>query len=432
MSDGFQNANQPSNGTESTDSPESADSLVEHFFRHEHANLVSVLSRVFGLARLELIEETVQAAMLQAMNSWKQNGLPKNPAAWIHRVAKNRILDELRREEVFRRAMAEVVVPSESPEQLVDHWLEEAELPDSLLRMIFVCCHPVLDRQSQIALTLKVLCGFGVHEIARGLLLNPENVKKRIQRAKQKLARESIAIELPAASELQERLSAVHDTLYLMFNEGYSTSRGSDPIRDDLCEESARLCHLLCNSELGSRTSFALLALMLYHGSRLESRKDEDGETVLLEDQDRAKWDRNLILIADRWMQRAGLPESRFHLEAAIAMLHCRAQSVEATDWNAIVSLYDRLLELHASPVYRLNRAIALAQRGDEAEAMRELSWLDQSNQIRESFLLDCAIAKVHELAGEKTAAVDRLLLALSRDVADHERELIKRKIAAL
>ena len=303
-------------------SDESSDSLVEHFFRHEHANLVSVLSRVFGLARLDLIEETVQSAMLQAMNTWKQKGLPKNPAGWIHRVARNRILDELRREEVFRRAMAEVAIPEEAPEQLVQRWMEGADLSDSLLRMIFVCCHPMLDRQSQIALTLKVLCGFGVHEIARGLLLKPENLKKRIQRARKKLAEEAIAIELPGPEELQVRLSAVHDALYLMFNEGYSTSRGADPIRDDLCEEAARLSHLLCTSGVGNRATYALLALMLFHGSRLESRTDSDGRVVLLEDQDRTCWDHDLILVADQWMQKAGLPESRFHLEAGIAMLH--------------------------------------------------------------------------------------------------------------
>lgn len=411
---------------------ESADSLVEHFFRHEHANLVSVLSRVFGLARLELIEETVQSAMIDAMNSWKQNGLPKNPTGWIHRVAKNRILDELRREKVFQRAMAEVVQPEESPEQLVEAWLEGAELSDSLLRMIFVCCHPVLDRQSQIALTLKVLCGFGVHEIARGLLLKPENVKKRIQRARKKLADEGVAIELPPPAELEDRLSAVHDTLYLMFNEGYSTSRGSDPIRDDLCEEAARLCHLLCESDVGQEPTFALLALMLFHGSRLESRTDVDGNVVLLEDQDRNTWDHKLISVADHWMMKAGLPKSRFHLEAGIAMIHCHSTSVEDTDWQAVVGLYDRLVAFNQSPLYRLNRAISVAQCGDHAEAMGCLRELDQGNEIEDFFLLDCAIAKVHELSGEKAEAVDRLLMALSRNIADHERKLIKKKITLL
>jgi RNA polymerase sigma-70 factor (ECF subfamily) len=411
---------------------ESAKLLVEHFFRHEHANLVSVLSRVFGLARLELVEETVQSAMLEAMNTWKQSGLPKNPAGWIHRVAKNRILDELRREKVFQRAMAEVVRPDETPEQLVEAWLEGAELEDSLLRMIFVCCHPTLSRQSQVALTLKVLCGFGVHEIARGLILKPEAVKKQIQRARKKLADEGIALELPSPDELQQRLAAVHDTLYLMFNEGYSTSKGSDPTRDDLCEEAARLCHLLCNSDVGNQDTFALLALMLFHGSRLESRTDANGNVVLLEDQDRSAWDHKLISVAEGWMRKAGPPTSRFHLEAGIAMLHCHAKSVEGTNWQAIVGLYSRLIQFSQSPLYLLNRAIAIAKCGDHVDAMNELRSLDEGDEIKDFFLLDCAIAKVHELSGEKSEAVDRLLTALSRDIAEHERKLIKRKIAAL
>lgn len=410
----------------------SAESLVEHFFRHEHANLVSVLSRIFGVARLDLIEETVQAAMLQAMNVWKQNGLPDNPAGWIHRVARNRILDEFRREEVFRRAMAEVVSDRQSAENLLDRWLDKAAISDSLLRMIFVCCHPVLDRQSQLALTLKVLCGFGVPEIARGLMLKPENVKKRIQRAKKKLATENISTDLPDDEELQWRLEAVHESLYLMFNEGYSTSRGADAIRDDLCEEAARLCHLLCTSDIGNDASRALLSLMLYHGSRLDSRTDSDGQTVLLEHQDRNQWDRKLIGVADQWMSRAGKPRSRFHIEAAISMLHCHAENIESTDWGSIVGLYDQLISISDSPLYRMNRAIALAQSGEEVAALKVLSQLDSTGEIEDYFLLDCALAKVHELAGNKTAAIDWLLRALSRNPAEHEKAVIEMRIKEL
>lgn len=411
---------------------DSAHQLVEHFFRHEHANLVSVLSRMFGLSRLELVEETVQSAMLQAMNSWKQNGLPDNPTAWIHRVARNRILDEFRREEVFRRAMSEVVAADESPEQTIDRWLDSSRLPDSLLRMIFVCCHPKLDRKSQLALTLKVLCGFGVKEISRGLLLKTENVKKRIQRARTKLADEGISTELPHPEELHWRIQAVHESLYLIFNEGYSTSRGPDPIRDDLCEEAARLCHILCNSEFATEESYALLGLMLYHGSRLESRTGADGHVVLLEEQDREKWDQNLIAVADHWVQKAGPPQSRYHLEAAIAMLHCHARSLESTNWKAIVGLYTRLVQVNDSPIYRLNRAIAVAQTGDEQTAMQELKLLDADGTMGDYILLDCAIAKVYELSGEPSAAIDRLLKALSRKPAEHEKVLIERRIRAI
>ncbi|MFK7819022.1 MAG: RNA polymerase sigma factor [Planctomycetaceae bacterium] len=410
----------------------SAAGLVEHFFRHESANLVAVLSRAFGVNRLDLIEDQVQAAMLEAMDAWKHRGVPDNPAGWIHRVARNRILDAIRREKVHQRAASHAGQSIEATESLVSQWLEEDQLPDSLLRMMFVCCHPSLDRSSQIALTLKVLCGFGITEIARGLLTNPETIKKRIQRAKKKLAEQNVGVELPQNAELQERLSVVHDALYLLFNEGYSTSHGHDPIRDDLCEEAARLCLLLCENQIGTPETFALLALFLFQGSRLDSRVDKTGAVVLLEDQDRSLWDRRLIGVGESWLRKSGSPTSRFHLEAGIALLHCRAASVVETNWAAIVTLYNRLLQLMPSPIYRLNRAIAVAQAGDMDAATNELLDLKEEASLSDYFLLDCAQARVSELSGDVHAAIDCYLKAISRGVAPHERTLIEKKIAAL
>ena len=406
--------------------------LVEHFFRHESANLIAVLSRAFGLSRIDLIEDMVQAAMLEAMNAWKQKGVPENPAGWIHRVARNRILDSLRREQVHQRAMAFSGQTAAATETLVDQWLEEERLPDSLLRMMFVCCHPLLDHSSQIALTLKILCGFSVNEIARGLLMPAATIKKRVQRAKAKLADARITFELPAESELQERLSSVHDTLYLMFNEGYSTSQGHDPIRDDLCEEAARLCHLLCEHPIGTQTTYALLSLMLFHGARLDSRVDDQGAAVLLEYQDRSQWDRDLIGVAKRWLRRSGEPTSRFHFESAIAMFHCNAESVQATDWRSIVGLYNRLIGEVDSPVYRLNRSIAKAQIGDVREAHAELESLRNDKAMTNYLLLDCARARVYELEGDTAAAIDCYLEAISGGAAGHQRSLIEKKLNQL
>ncbi|MEM8681680.1 MAG: sigma-70 family RNA polymerase sigma factor, partial [Planctomycetota bacterium] len=374
--------------------------LVEHFFRHEYANLVSVLSKTFGFARIDLIEDTVSAAMLRAMDAWKQGGVPDKPAAWIHRVARNRILDTLRREKTHQQAMAFVGLD----ETTVDAGLTdiEAAIPDSLLGMMFVCCHPTLDRQSQIALTLKILCGFSVHEIARGLLTTPEATKKRIQRAKVKLQTAQIGVELPPAEQLSARLDGVHEVLYLMFNEGYSTSHGIAPIRDNVCEEAARLCHLLCEHDtLSTPESQALLALMLFHASRLDARVDALGQTVLLDDQDRSKWDHRLIQVADGWLVRSVQDRpSRFHLEAVIAQFHCAAPSFAETDWDSIVKFYDRLLEGHPSPVYRLNRAIAVAHAGQPEEALVALQQLRDARELDNYYLLTCALGHVHQLAG--------------------------------
>ncbi len=414
--------------------PVETDQLVEHFFRHQSANLISVLTRAFGFGKLDLIEDMVQSAMLTAMNSWKKNGIPDNPAAWIHRVARNRLLDVLRREKIHQTALSHAGVSDELTDTLVDQWLEDDEIADSLLRMMFACCHPLLDRISQIALTLKILCGFSIDEIARGLLMNAESVKKRIQRAKQKLSSAAVSLEFPPAADQAERLDAVNDVLYLLFNEGYSTSKGVHPIRDDVCEEAARLCHLLCqHPRLSTPKTKALMALMLFHASRFESRIDEHGGVVLLSDQDRSKWDQNLIRIAEIWLARSKDQQpSRFHFEAAIAQQHCKAPDLESTQWDIIVKLYDRLLELNDSAIYRLNRAIAIAIHGDLAKAFAEIDIVKSKFNSANYPLVDCVSAAIHELDGNPQAAIDDYLRALSRTTVKHERQLIERKLSRL
>lgn len=412
---------------------EPTNQLVEHFFRHESANLVAVLTRAFGIRRMDLVEDMVQVAMLEAMHAWKQRGIPDNPSAWIHRAAKNRILDALRREKTHDKAIALAGQSAQVQDAMVDEWLEEERLPDSLLRMMFVCCHPSLDRQTQIALTLKTLCGFGVGEIARGLLLAKETVKKRIQRAKRTLEQANASLELPPDEDVAQRMDVVHDVLYLMFNEGYSTSHGTEPIRDDICEEAARLCHLLCQSPYGTPSTNALLALLLFHSSRLDARTDARGAVVLLEDQDRSKWDRRLIGVAQSWLMRSKTEQvTTFHLEAAIAMQHCIATSVETTDWKHVVRLYDRLMEFRRSPVYALNRAIAVGEAGDTTGALRALHALGEEAALKNYFLLDCARARVHELEGNREAAINAYLDAMRKNVAAHEKQLLERKLQKL
>lgn len=412
---------------------ESANKLVEHFFRHESANLVAVMTRAFGMRRIDLVEDMVQVAMLEAMHAWKQRGIPENPAGWIHRAAKNRILDALRREKTHEQAIALSGHSFENQESIVDLWLTEERISDSLLRMIFVCCHPSLDRNAQIALTLKTLCGFSVSEIAHGLLLPNETVKKRIQRAKKSLASANLQLELPSDHQLMLRLDVVHDVLYLMFNEGYSTSSGTEPIRDDICEEAARLCHLLCKSSCSSPATKALLALLLFHAARLDARIDEIGAVVLLEDQDRTRWDRHLIDTAQYWLTKSKTDQpTTFHLEAAIAMQHCIAPSLERTDWSTIAHLYGRLLQLRDSPIYKLNRAIAIGQAGDTHAAMSQLQSLRDREDMKKYLLLDCAIARIYELEGNKDNAINSYLDALAKKVAPHEKELLECKLRKL
>ena len=408
--------------------------LVEHFFRHESANLLAVLTRAFGVRYLDLVEDKVQEAMLHAVEVWGRRGIPANPAGWIYRVARNRVLDALRREKIHRRALALTHQTEEAIESLVELWLTEDRLPDSLLRMIFVCCHPALDRRSQIAMTLKILCGFSLSEIARGLLISPEAAKKRVQRAKATLKERQLSLDLPPADELQRRLTAVHDVLYLLFNEGYSTSHGHEPLRDDICEEAARLCHLLCEHEAFSTPETrALLALMLAHAARLEARVDQDGATVLLADQDRSQWDRSLIRHAGFWLERSKTKTpSRFHLEAAISLTHCHAASVAETDWPLIVRYYDALLAIHDSPLYILNRAIARGEAGEVDIALSELESIRGLREMRGYFLLDCAVGRLHELGSNTAAAIEAYSAARAAAAAPHERALLEKKLVQL
>ncbi|MEM9593379.1 MAG: sigma-70 family RNA polymerase sigma factor [Acidobacteriota bacterium] len=409
--------------------------VVEHLFRRESAKLVAVLTRAFGLRHLDLVEDKVQEAMVAAMQTWPRRGIPANPAGWIHRVARNRVFDALRRDAVHRRVVAEVAPNRDGVTTQVDEWLTDEQVPDSLLRMIFVCCHPHLERGAQLALTLKLLCGFSAAEVARGLLISTEAAKKRVQRAKAALALHQPRLDLPASGELGDRLAAVHTVLYLLFNEGYSTSSGHLPLRDDMCEEAARLCHLLCEDETFSTPeSRALLALMLAHSARLAARLDSEGAIVLLAEQDRSRWDRRLMGFAEVWLHRSQTERpSRFHFEAAISMVHNRAPSVAETDWALIVRYYDRLVALHPSPLYRLNRAIARGEAGEVAGALEEVKELGDHRDLRGYHWVHCALGRLYECLGDPAAAVQSYEAARAAgSAAPHEKVLLGKRLARL
>jgi RNA polymerase sigma factor (sigma-70 family) len=407
--------------------------LVEHFFRREAGRLVSVLTRFFGWRNFELVEETVQATLLDALQSWRVRGVPENPSGWIHRVAKNKVLDALRREKIGRRATREWVSARLTQDTAIDELFVETEIEDSQLRMIFACCHPRLVRENQIALTLKALCGFGHSEIARALLVAEETIKKRLQRATGDLVDHEVSLDPPAASELVERLDAVHQVLYLIFNEGYSTSKGEAAIRADLCEEAARLCYLLCSHRhCSTPTTFALMALMLFHAGRLDARLDHQGYVLLMEDQDRGKWDQRLIRRAKQFLDRSaeGTTISPFHLEAGIALHHCSAKSYGETDWPAILRLYDALLQIHRSPVYLLNRAIVVAQIEGPRAGIRALDEVGQNDSLRHYHLFDATLGELYRRAGDIGQARRHFTLARQKTSSPSDHEIIDRRLS--
>ena len=408
--------------------------LVEHFFRHEAGNLVAALSRFFGLRHFDLVEDMVQAALIEALRSWKTQGIPNQPAAWVRRVAKNKVIDSLRRDATFRRKAAEFAVVDEATQsESLDHFLEEGQLQDNLLRMIFACCHPALPIESQIPLTLKTVCGFREPEIASGLLLTVGTVRKRIYRAKQSIIEHRISMDLPHGERLAERLESVHNVLYLMFNEGYCSSGENEAIRLDVCEEAARLCHLLTESPgFDSSTTKALLALMLFHACRFQSRVDHEGALVLLEDQNRKLWDRRLMGRAFEFLCQAmeGGKSSSYHIEAAIAMYHCKAERFADTNWDAIVKLYNRLIAQRPWPIYRLNHAVAISQRDGPQAALALLKEICDEPKLQAYHLLDAAFGECYRQMGEFPTARDYFQRAISKAHAPHDKQILQKRLA--
>jgi RNA polymerase sigma-70 factor (ECF subfamily) len=407
--------------------------LVEHFFRHEAGRLVSVLTRFFGFRNFELVEDMVQATLLDALQSWRTRGVPDNPSGWVHRIAKNKILDALRRDEIARRVTRAKATLQPAGSDEIDDLFLDSEIADSQLRMIFACCHPTLTRENQLALTLKALCGFGNSEIARALLIAEETVKKRLQRATRDLIDNEVSLDPPDARELVGRLDVVHRALYLLFNEGYSSTRGDIAIRTDLCEEAARLCHLLCSHpQCSTPSTRALMALMLFHAARLEARLDDRGFVLLMEDQDRNKWDRRLISRAKEFLDLSatGTAVSPFHLEAGIALYHCVAKSFADTDWRTILRLYDALLTLQRSPVYLLNRAIVVAQIDGPEAGIRALDEAGQDASLRHYHWFDATLGELYRRAGDFQQARLHLETARQKTNSPYDRQILDRRLA--
>jgi RNA polymerase sigma factor (sigma-70 family) len=419
--------------------PDPAAPLVEHFFRQEAGRLVSVLTRIFGWRNFDLVEDMVQATLLDALQAWRVR-VPDNPAGWVHHCAKNKILDALRRDRIGQRALGEwaalrsLTLPARLVnEQGLDEFFLDTEIEDSQLRMMFACCHPRLARENQLALTLKALCGFGNSEIARALLVGEETVKKRLQRATRDLIDDQVALDPPAAGELAGRLDGVHQVLYLLFNEGYSSSEGETAVRADLCEEAARLCHLLCSHpRFRTPATYALMALMLFHAARLDARLDAHGSVLLMEEQDRSRWDHGLIRRAQQFLDQSaeGTVISPFHLEAGIAYHHCTAQSYAETDWPAILRLYDALLTIHRSPVYLLNRAVVVAQIDGPRAGIRALDEAGRDAALRHYHLYDATLGEFYRRAGDPARARQHLEAARRKASSPFDRELIDRHLS--
>jgi len=409
----------------------------DHLFRREAGRMVSTLTRIFGVHNLALAEDVVQDAFCRALEVWKFRGVAENPSAWLMATAKNRALDVLRRERTARTFAPELrrLIGSEwTLAPTVAEQFEPHAIKDDQLRMMFSCCHPRLPEEAQVALMLHILCGFTVNEVASAFVSGRSAIEKRISRAKKVLAGSKKLFDVTVADDFSRRLSAVHRALYLLFNEGYHGASAESAVRADLCREAMRLAALLLDHPRSATpATYALAALMCFHAARLPARVDAAGNLSSLFEQDRSRWDQDLVSEGQRLLDLSatGNELTEYHIEAAIAFFHAIAQRPEDTDWAQIVALYDKLMTTRPSPVVALNRAIAVAQLEGPRRGLEELHAVADSSRLASYPFYSAALGEFELRSGRHEMARQHFQRALRLARNAMERRFLERRVAA-
>ena len=407
--------------------------LIEHLFRHQAGRVIARLTRLLGPAHVELAEDAVQEALVRAVQAWPHQGVPDNAAGWIYKVAHNIAIDIVRRDRTFSAKSDAIVAElSRSEADSIDEAALDERIRDDELRMILMCCHPEISPDARVALSLKIIGGFGVREIARAFLSDEAAIAQRIVRAKRQIRERRLTLDLPSGPDLAHRLDSTLDVIYLMFNEGYSAHEGAALIRQDLCYEALRLGRIVAASPLAEPRVHALVALMALQAARFPARVDAMGDLVPLEAQDRSRWDARLIAIGFRHFDEsiAGDRVSPFHVQAAIAATYARALSDAAVEWGVIVDLYDQLLKIHPSPIVVLNRAVALSRLHGPAAALNALDPLHNDPMLRHYHLLMSVRGQLLLEVGRRAEARAAFEAALACECSDPERRFLERKLA--
>lgn len=403
--------------------------LIPHLFRTEFTKIAAVLCKLFGIEHIEVAEDIASETFLSALETWSYKGVPENPVAWLYAVAKNKAKNQINHNLIFSKKIEPQLKNTIDRINEIDIDLSEKNITDSQLQMLFAICHPSISTEAQIGLSLRILCGFGIEEIANAFLSNKETINKRLYRAKEKLQQEKVQIEFPSAKEIDKRLETVLTTLYLLFNEGYYSESSDAVLREDLCLEAMRLTYLLIENEQTNLPPVnAMLSLMCFHASRFAARKKENGELVLYKDQDEKLWNQDLITKGIFFLNASskGNTISKYHLEASIAYWHTiKADTKEK--WESILQLYNQLLQIEYSPVAALNRTFALSKARDKKEAIKEAEKLQLTNNHYYYTLLG---ELYKEIDNKKSKLNFEKAYALAKTQTD--KQVIKKKIVEL
>jgi RNA polymerase sigma-70 factor, ECF subfamily len=413
--------------------PEQVSRIVESLYRTDSGRVLATLVRLLG--DLDLAEEAMHEAFAVALESWPQIGIPDKPRPWLISTARFKAIDTIRRRARFDGAQRDLIAHIESTvnDAVPNLDIEDEEIEDDRLRLIFTCCHPALPPEGQVALTLREICGLTTEEIARAFLVTPATLAQRIVRAKTRIRETPIPYEVPTPQELPERLNAVLQVVYLVFNEGYSAAAGTEVTRAELTGEAIRLGRLL-NELQPEPEVIGLLALMLLQESRRAARTSPTGELILLEHQDRSLWNREQIAEGVELVNRA-LGFRRFGpytLQAAIAAVHAEAESAAATDWRQIVTLYDQLVRMQPSPVVQLNRAVAIAMRDGPEAGLAHIEAILEHGELTNYYLAHSARADLYRRLGRTAEARSSYEKALALTQQEPERQFLQERIRQL
>ena len=414
--------------------------LAEHLFRTESKRMMAVLTKIFGTENLQTAEDVVQETLLSALNAWKLKGIPENPAAWLYHVAKNKAVDIIRRNKHslqydFTNSEKKLLTSAYTITTAMDALWQNDLIKDDLLSMMFACCHPQISEENQITLILKTLCGFSTTEIAKAFLTGEDTVSKRLYRTKEFFRQHKIELKIPSPGEIKNRTGAVLNAIYLLFNEGYNSASADTLIRKDVMEEAMMLCKMLTeNVHTQQPEVFALMALMCFHAARVDSRLTVEGEIVLLANQDRKKWNKQLIDEGNVYMNKAAFGDevTTYHLEAAIAFEHCTATSFEETNWKKVLNYYEWLCKISTSPVTELNKAIVVMQVEGAEAALEALNNISDRKKLESWYLYYALLGEIYLKLNRKKLATLNFETAIKLTKSEAEKRMMKNKIAGI